>query len=685
MYGMLTGKRDGRARMVYVNTAIAGAICAILNPLLYALVYDGAHFFFSITSFVFLLSLVLVFVGHSKSVANLTYFRIMGWYFVIYASHLAVYAYLNNFQIIYLVSFFFGVQLGALSYRTMKSVLSFLVAMQIIGQVLIWICPALSFDQKIQFTLLMVFSFATEYFLSSAKVNIVKHMRMHREILVALAHKTENALFITSTNGIIIDVNKRALELFEYAESELVNQDFRILRKVDLTPEEIMLGLEILNNNKFWSSDVVLKKKNGEELFTHISIGLIENQGFKYFVYRVRDTSKERAFQSELVRAKEQAEAAALAKSQFVATMSHEIRTPLNGVIGMTSLLESTKLDFRQREYVETIQKSGSSLMVLINDILDFSKTESGNTKLEPVPTDLRDSVTEVVDLLRPHCANKGITMSMSIAQEVPNTLLIDEARLKQVLLNLIGNAIKFTQKGSVKIKVRLKKSLEKVAEVCFEIEDSGIGIPKEKLHLLFQSFSQIDSTNSRKFGGTGLGLAISKQIVELMGGNINVESQIGVGSKFCFTINGEITEEALGSNSLGTDSWNPEELLPYTILIAEDNFVNQKVLEYMLQTLGLKAELASNGVEVIEMMKTSKFDIIFMDVQMPEMDGLEASSLIRKDYGDTPFIVAMTANSSAADKEKCLNSGMNHFISKPFIIEQVMSVLQLFVASRKS
>jgi PAS domain S-box-containing protein len=685
MYGMLTGKRDGRARMVYVNTAIAGAICAILNPLLYALVYDGAHFFFSITSFVFLLSLVLVFVGHSKSVANLTYFRIMGWYFVIYASHLAVYAYLNNFQIIYLVSFFFGVQLGALSYRTMKSVLSFLVAMQIIGQVLIWICPALSFDQKLQFTLLMVFSFATEYFLSSAKVNIVKHMRMHREILVALAHKTENALFITSTNGIIIDVNKRALELFEYAESELVNQDFRILRKVDLTPEEIMLGLEILNNNKFWSSDVVLKKKNGEELFTHISIGLIENQGFKYFVYRVRDTSKERAFQSELVRAKEQAEAAALAKSQFVATMSHEIRTPLNGVIGMTSLLESTKLDFRQREYVETIQKSGSSLMVLINDILDFSKTESGNTKLEPVPTDLRDSVTEVVDLLRPHCANKGITMSMSIAQEVPNTLLIDEARLKQVLLNLIGNAIKFTQKGSVKIKVRLKKSLEKVAEVCFEIEDSGIGIPKEKLHLLFQSFSQIDSTNSRKFGGTGLGLAISKQIVELMGGNINVESQIGVGSKFCFTINGEITEEALGSNSLGTDSWNPEELLPYTILIAEDNFVNQKVLEYMLQTLGLKAELASNGVEVIEMMKTSKFDIIFMDVQMPEMDGLEASSLIRKDYGDTPFIVAMTANSSAADKEKCLNSGMNHFISKPFIIEQVMSVLQLFVASRKS
>ena len=685
MYGMLTGKRDGRARMVYVNTAIAGAICAILNPLLYALVYDGAHFFFSITSFVFLLSLVLVFVGHSKSMANLTYFRIMGWYFVIYASHLAVYAYLNNFQIIYLVSFFFGVQLGALSYRTMKSVLSFLVAMQIIGQVLIWICPALSFDQKIQFTLLMVFSFATEYFLSSAKVNIVKHMRMHREILVALAHKTENALFITSTNGIIIDVNKRALELFEYAESELVNQDFRILRKVDLTPEEIMLGLEILNNNKFWSSDVVLKKKNGEELFTHISIGLIENQGFKYFVYRVRDTSKERAFQSELVRAKEQAEAAALAKSQFVATMSHEIRTPLNGVIGMTSLLESTKLDFRQREYVETIQKSGSSLMVLINDILDFSKTESGNTKLEPVPTDLRDSVTEVVDLLRPHCANKGITMSMSIAQEVPNTLLIDEARLKQVLLNLIGNAIKFTQKGSVKIKVRLKKSLEKVAEVCFEIEDSGIGIPKEKLHLLFQSFSQIDSTNSRKFGGTGLGLAISKQIVELMGGNINVESQIGVGSKFCFTINGEITEEALGSNSLGTDSWNPEELLPYTILIAEDNFVNQKVLEYMLQTLGLKAELASNGVEVIEMMKTSKFDIIFMDVQMPEMDGLEASSLIRKDYGDTPFIVAMTANSSAADKEKCLNSGMNHFISKPFIIEQVMSVLQLFVASRKS
>jgi PAS domain S-box-containing protein len=556
--------------------------------------------------------------------------------------------------------------------------------MQVLGQGLIWICPVLTFEQKTHLSVLMFFSLIVEYFLSTAKVKIVKHMRMHREILVALAHKTENALFITSTNGIIIDVNKRALELFQYSEEDLFNHDFKILRRNDLSPEEIMNGLEILRSNKFWSSDVVLVKKNGEEVFTHISIGQIENQGFKYFVYRVRDTTKERAFQSELVRAKEQAEAAALAKSQFVATMSHEIRTPLNGVIGMASLLESTKLDYRQREYVETIQKSGASLMVLINDILDFSKTESGNTKLDTKPTDIRDCVTEVVDILRPHCSSKGIGMSMSISQDVPNTLLIDESRLKQVLLNLIGNAIKFTQKGGVKVRVALRKVNNNIAELGFEIEDSGIGIPAEKLHLLFQSFSQIDSTNSRKFGGTGLGLVISKQIVELMGGYIKVESNEGQGSKFCFAIQAEITDAKSDSEGSMISNWNPALILPYTILIAEDNFVNQKVLEYMLETMGLKSELASNGVEVVEMMKKKQYDIIFMDVQMPEMDGLEASQIIRNDFGVTPFIVAMTANSSDADREKCLASGMNHFISKPFIIEQVMDVLSLFAASKQ-
>jgi PAS domain S-box-containing protein len=675
MYGMLSGKREGRARKVYSNTVLWGAACAVVNPLVFEIIHPQSIVLVPMVAFVVLISLILFYCSKKESITDGRLFFWMGLYFYMYSLQLGITAYINDFHLLHFVSLLFGTQLCSLSFRTSKDSYRFVIVIFSIIIAAILLHPNLSDSYRINLMVLIVFGFFTEYLLSGSKTNVINHMRLHRDVLVGLSQKTENALFISSMTGIILDVNTTALTMLGFKEEDLVNQDFAILRKVPLSSEEVEKGLETIHQNKFWSSEADLVCSNGEIIHAYISIGMVEQAGIKFLVYRVRNKTEEIKTHLALVAARDQAQAAVKVKSEFVATMSHEIRTPLNGVLGMAQLLEQTKLDERQQDYVHTILKSGKSLMVLINDILDFSKMESGKTSLMPTNIDIRDKICEVADLLRPHAESKGLVLAVDIAMDVPDQLIIDGSRLQQVLLNLIGNSIKFTERGSVIIHCKSKKVDSNSAALCIEIVDTGIGIPSDKIEHLFDSFSQVDSTISRKYGGTGLGLAISKQIVELMGGFINVESKVDAGSKFIVHIPkieiGQLHEQSLAEEN----AWDSARFENDVILIAEDNSINQKVIQYMLHNLGLKSELVSNGAEVLEYFKQKESKLILMDMQMPVMDGIEATKKIREQNLDT-YIIAMTANHSEEDKKRCLDCGMDDFVSKPFAIEQVKSAL---------
>jgi PAS domain S-box-containing protein len=675
MYGMLSGKREGRARKVYSNTVLWGAVCAIVNPLIFEIIYPESIIVLPLVVFVVAISLILYFYSKSRTVSDTRLFFWMGLYFYMYSIQLGVNAYLNDFHLLHFVSLLFGIQLCSLSFRSSKDSYRFVIIIFVLTTISIFLHPSLNASSRNNLLVLMVFGFFTEYMLSGSKTNIINHMRLHRDVLVALSQKTENALFISSMDGIILDANTMAIQMMGYKEEELINRDFSFLRRTELTQQEIENGLSIIHENKFWSSEADLVCGTGEIIHSYISIGMVEQGGIKFLVYRVRNKTDEIKNHQALVQARDEAEAAARAKSNFVATMSHEIRTPLNGVLGMAQLLEHTNLDERQRDYVNTILKSGSSLMILINDILDFSKMESGKTVLNPTRIDIRDKICEIADLLRPHAESKGLTLSVDIDMSVPDNLVIDGSRLQQVLLNLLGNSIKFTERGIVKICCKSKIIDAQHAALCLEIEDTGIGIPEDKMASLFNSFSQVDSTISRKYGGTGLGLAISRQIINLMGGKIKVESSYGVGSKFIIHLQrveiglSEDIENQTASN------WDASYFENEVILIAEDNSINQKVIQYMLQNLGLKSELVSNGAEVLEYFKSNDSRVILMDLQMPVMDGLEATKRLRAS-NHNPYIIAMTANHSEEDKRLCLESGMDDFVSKPFALEQVKTAL---------
>jgi PAS domain S-box-containing protein len=685
MTGILSGKRDRHARTAYLGTVVAGAFFGILNPILYELVYPESKQILWLSASMVILSIFMYAMGRNRNVSNSKFFFCIEAFFLLYTAHLCVICFVNDFQLLYFVSVIFGTHLCALSLRKFKSVVYFLCVLQLLLQVMIWSNGNIDASVKPQLALLVFFGFLVEFQMSNSKLKVVSHMRFNRELLGSLVQKTENAILIMKPSEGIVDMNNRAFEMFGYTEEELLNCNFDLLKSTDEHNVSTDDGIALLNGGKFWNFEILLKKKNGIEFPAYVSIGQIETQKVKYHVYRIRDITQQKKFENDIIQAKEQAEIATKAKSQFLATMSHEIRTPLNGVVGMSSLLKTTSLDERQIEYVDTIVKSGTNLIVLINDILDYSKIESGKIVLEERPVDIRDMVFEVADLLRPSCDHKGISLRVDISTAIPNTLVTDETRLKQVLTNMLGNSIKFTSKGSVTLRLTLLNAIGAENNILFEIIDTGIGIPDSKKHLLFQSFTQVDSSHTRKFGGTGLGLVISKQLVELMGGEMKVESTEGKGSTFYFNVKLQKSEDIVGGNDSVAELSDKQFLLGKTLLIAEDNLINQKVLSYMLETIGLSCVFAENGLEVLEACKKGNVDFIFMDVQMPEMDGLEASREIRSKFGNDIYIVAMTANHAQADREECLKSGMNAFVSKPFVLEQVVEVLNTYSGLAKT
>jgi len=636
------------------------------------------------------------------------------------------------------------------------------------------------------------------------------------------AESLKEIIYQTDEKGRWTYLNPAWSEITGYTIDESLKKHYKsFIYKDDLQINDE--NFENLINRKcdYCRFQIRLKNKRGEvkwvEMFSRLMYG--ENNKILGLYGIISDVSERKNAEDELIKTKEAAEDATKAKSEFLAVMSHEIRTPMNGVLGMTGLLLETSLTPEQREYVETIRVSGDTLLTLINDILDFSKIESGKMELEENPFEVKECIEDAFELLTSEAVKKRLDLLHLIETDVPDFIIGDVTRLRQVLVNLVNNAIKFTEKGEVFVNVKKIGQVHNIVELQFSVKDTGIGIPKDKFNKIFKSFSQVDSSTTRKFGGTGLGLAICKRLVELMEGRIWLESEEGKGSTFHFTIKTRVSnvnppkiflksslpalknkrvlvvddnDTNLQIITLQCKNWgmipratasgkealewiknkdpfdiaildmlmpemdgltlsteirnirtkeelpiimltsagnydidkeladklfsafvskpikqsqlyniilnvtlsetkeeieeikknvldrNMSEKIPMRILVAEDNIINQKLILKILSQLGYKAGVVGNGIEVIETLKRQRYDMIFMDIQMPEMDGLEATKVINQTWHneDRPTIVAMTANVMHGDKEKCINAGMDDYISKPVLIEEVQKII---------
>lgn len=487
--------------------------------------------------------------------------------------------------------------------------------------------------------------------------------------LAATAFETNEPMFFTDADARITRTNLAFTRTSGYEEEEVLGKTPRLWASgMHDSAFYEQMWQDLLKHGR-WSGEIFNRHKNGEIFPQHLSITAVTDDSGKttHYVAQLIDISEQKAREKQLRQASQQAKEADEAKGRFLAVMSHEIRTPLNAVLGMLDLLEETRLDEHQLQLIATSRDSGELLLSIINDILDFSKMEAGMLQLENSVMDLHQVLSRSVDLFRALADKKGIELLLDIDENLPRYVTGDRCRLRQILVNLIGNALKFTDVGSVSISACGELTTSNTVRFRCRVKDTGIGIAQSQLDTLFQEFSMIDQSHTRHATGTGLGLAISKQLINLMKGSIEVESQVGEGSSFVFQVDLTVAspdqQPILGKgNGLG----DPENVI--RVLLAEDNVANQKVFAAMLASTGLELDTVEDGKAAVNAARSRHYDLILMDISMPQMDGLSATREIRKLGGhnlEVP-IIAITAHSLSGDRNKFMKAGMNDYLSKP-------------------
>lgn len=509
-----------------------------------------------------------------------------------------------------------------------------------------------------------------------------------------ILNSVSEGIYGLDEEGKTIFINPAASSMLGYKVPEFIGTENHELihhTKSDGSPyplAECPIHLTLIDGNpRFVNEEVFWRKDGSSFLVTYRVTPLYDREQIVGVVVVFNDITNER----EIIKAKESAERATKAKSEFLAMMSHEIRTPLNGIIGMTDLLLDTALEEEQQEYASIISDSGRALLRILNDVLDFSKIEAGKMALDYDSFNLTASVASVVDLFTPGAVEKGLTLKYDIDPSIPKIIISDPSKVRQILINLVGNALKFTDKGEITISVkRLPDEGTSALFLEFNIIDTGIGIPEDKLNRLFQSFSQLHPGINRKYGGTGLGLAICKKMVELLGGSISVDSKEGMGSQFRFTLisyDDDVAKEerihpATMSSLTDEERDTGESVImenhTLEVLIAEDHPVNRQIFVQMFRKLGVHADIARDGVEAVEAVSQKRYDLIFMDIHMPVMDGIKAAKIIRQlvPQGEKPVIIAVSAHDYNEDRQVCMESGMEDFIRKPLTLDEIRNKL---------
>ena len=520
------------------------------------------------------------------------------------------------------------------------------------------------------------------------------------EKLATAATKSFNSVIITNQHGYIEWVNEGFIALTGYKLEEIKGSHGEALRQGKDTgiSENTSYFKEVVKQKSPITYESKNYSKEGKEYWTITTLTpVLDRKGeVKRIIAIDSDITLRKQMEEDLVhanqiaehslmkgnkaleeltKAKKELEESVRVKEQFLANMSHEIRTPMNAIVGFTDLILKTLLTEEQKQYIDAIKTSGENLIVIINDILDFSKLQSGKTSFELIDFSVAQVISTLTELMLPKSIEKNIKLSKVIDKQLPERLIGDPTRLSQILLNLVGNAIKFTQKGEIRISVEMINEKEHEVQLRFTVSDTGIGIPNDKLPSIFDSFTQATYDTTRKYGGTGLGLAIVKQLVELQKGEITVASEVNKGSAFSFSLT---YKKSTGKHSAKIENEKESaknEIKNLQILLVEDNLLNQVLAKKVLTDWGWEVDLAENGIIAIDKIKDRDFDLVLMDIQLPEMDGYEATHVIRQELSAPKSsipVIAMTAHAISGEEDKCYKAGMNGYISKPFNAENL-------------